>query len=376
MPSPLSSPRHTGRAERAIAGLTAVVVALTLAACGTAAGHTDGADGAGSRLADVEPIDDPLGHVGASTAVLTETALTPIAESPSPDLPVTVTDAQGTEVTVTDVSRILPLDLTGTSSRVVYQLGLGDNIIGRDISSGFDELADVPLVTQNAHQLNGEAILELNPSVIITDTSLGPWDVILQMRDAGIPVVVIDSKRSLENVDDLILEISEAVGLPAEGQQLAEQTEAEIAEVLEQIDEIAPADGEKLRMVFLYVRGQSGVYYMFGTDSGADSLISALGGVDVASEIGWSGMRPVTDEGIIEAQPDLILMMTKGLDSVGGVDGLFEHLPALALTPAGEHRRIVDMSDTEILSFGPTSAGILEALAVAVYAPDGAVGSR
>ena len=51
-----------------------------------------------------------------------------------------------------------------------------------------------------------------------------------------------------------------------------------------QIAAIAPADpAKKLRMMFLYVRGQSGVYYLFGEESGADSLIDALGGIDVAA---------------------------------------------------------------------------------------------
>ncbi len=66
----------------------------------------------------------------------------------------------------------------------------------------------------------------------------------------------------------------------------------------------------------------------------------------------------------------MVLMMTGGLDSVGGVDGLLERLPALAQTPAGEHRRFVDMEDSEILGFGPDSARVLNALAVALYAPD------
>lgn len=118
------------------------------------------------------------------------------------------------------------------------------------------------------------------------------------------------------------------------------------------------------------MRGQSGIYYMFGTGSGTDSLITALGGTDVATEIGWTGMKPMTDEGLIEASPDLVLVMTKGLESTGGVDGLLEAVPALAHTPAGENRRIVDMSDTEILSFGPHTADVLEALAVAIYAPE------
>jgi iron complex transport system substrate-binding protein len=63
-------------------------------------------------------------------------------------------------------------------------------------------------------------------------------------------------------------------------------------------------------------------------------------------------------------------MMTKGLESVDGVDGLTEHIPAIAQTTAGQNRRIVDMSDTEILSFGPSSAAVLDALAVAIYSPD------
>ncbi len=43
--------------------------------------------------------------------------------------------------------------------------------------------------------------------------------------------------------------------------------------------------------------------------------------------------------------------------------------PALALTGAGENRRIVDMADGDILGFGPRSAAVLDALARAIYAP-------
>jgi iron complex transport system substrate-binding protein len=123
-------------------------------------------------------------------------------------------------------------------------------------------------------------------------------------------------------------------------------------------------------MMFFYARGQSGTYYIFGTGSGTDDLISSIGGIDVAAEIGWDGMKPMTDEAFLEASPDLLLMMTKGLASMGGVDGMLETLPAIALTPAGQRRRVVDMADTEIMSFGPATAAVLEALAVAVYAPE------
>jgi iron complex transport system substrate-binding protein len=63
-------------------------------------------------------------------------------------------------------------------------------------------------------------------------------------------------------------------------------------------------------------------------------------------------------------------MMTKGLESVNGPEGLFKRFPALASTPAGQHERIVDMADSEILGYGPLTDQVLNALAVAIYAPD------
>ncbi len=352
----------------------AFAVALT-AACGASVGGSGGDDRdvAAVDLASATILDDPKSYQGESHASLASTKIEPISDSPDQQLPVTVTDSQGTEVTITDTSRILALDIYGTLSQTIFELGLGDQVIGRDISTQFDEAKDLPLVTSNGHDLNAEAILELNPTVILTDTSLGPWDVILQMRDSGIPVVVTDSSRSLDNISSLTNEIAEALGVPAEGKQLAERIEAETAQTMAQIEKIAPkAVQDKLRIIFLYVRGQAGVYYMFGEGSGADGLINAIGGYDVTQEIGWDGMKPVNDEGIISAQPDLILMMTKGLDSVGGVDGLIDRLPAIANTPAGQNRRIVDMSDSQILSYGPRTAEVLNSLAVAIYAPESA----
>ncbi|GAA1704672.1 hemin ABC transporter substrate-binding protein [Microbacterium sediminicola] len=322
-------------------------------------------------LSELATLTDPRSYDGPSTACLASQTVTPVASEAASTLPVTVTDNQGTEVTVTDTSRILALDIYGSLAATVYGLGLGENLVGRDTSTGFAEAADLPLVTQNGHELNAEAILELDPSVIITDTSIGPWDVVLQMREIGIPVVIVTPERSLENSRDIITDVAAALGVPAQGEELADRVEADLAEVESQIAAITPADAtDRVRIMFFYVRGGAGVYYLFGEGTGVDSLITSLGGIDVATEIGWQGMRPMTAEAIVAAEPDLLLMMTKGLESVGGIDGLLESIPAIAQTPAGEHRRIVDMSDYEILSFGPRSADVVEALARAIYAPE------
>lgn len=368
---PSGSVRSARRRRLGALPLAAALV-LALAAC-TGASH--GADAAGAHtpaLAEVTPLADPLAWEGPSTAVASSARIDPVTDGEQ-SLPVTVTDSQGEAVTVTDTSRILAMDIYGSLSRIVFELGFGEAVVGRDVSSGFPEIADRPLITQNGHDLNAEAILDLAPTLIITDTSLGPWDTVLQMRDAGIPVLVVDSKRRIETVGELIRQVADGLGVSERGEALAARTERLVDAKVAEIAAVAAADeGARPRMIFLYVRGQSGVYYLFGEESGTDSLIRALGGIDVAGEMGWTGMRPVTDEALVQADPDVILMMTKGLESVGGVDGLMERLPAVAQTSAGERRRIVDMSDSTVLSFGPSTAEVLDALAVAIYAPEAA----
>lgn len=351
-----------------------LVLVLTLSACGTSS-PTGGAGDTASevrtdRLADVEVTADPKSHVGSTVAVLADRPLDPITEDPQPSLPATVVDVQDTEVTVTDTSRVLALDLNGTLARLVAELGMLDSLVGRDTSTTFPEAADLPLVTRSGHDLSAESILDLQPTLIITDTSLGPWNVLLQMREAGIPVVVVDPERSTDNVADLAEQVGAALGIPEWGEKLGARLATEVDEVRGQIAAIAPSDlTGKLRTIFLYVRGQAGVYQMLGSGTGADSLIESLGLYDISGEIGWTGARPLNDEGLLAAQPDLILTMAKGLESVGGVDGLLERYPALAETPAGRNQRVIAMNDADILGFGPRTADVLEALALAIYAP-------
>ncbi|SHH08655.1 iron complex transport system substrate-binding protein [Jatrophihabitans endophyticus] len=366
--------RARQRAARLVVVATAAVVALAAAGC-------DGAAAPGSSTGDprvterAQPLSaltaapDARALTGPTTATVADADIVPITRTPHPVLPATVTDVQGTRVAVRSAARILALDLYGSLAATVAGLGLGDRLVGRDVSTGFPSARALPVVTTNGHQLNAEAILALHPSVLITDTTLGPWDAVLQVRDAGIPVVVVSAQRTLGTVGTLVGEVAAALGVRAEGRTLTSRLHGEIARTEQQIRRITPRDpARRPRIVFLYARGQSGVYYLFGKGSGADSLITAIGGIDVASENGVRGFTPLNAEALAKAKPDVILMMTKGLESVGGVSGALQ-LPGVAQSPAGLHRRIVDASDYEVLSFGPLTAQVLAALARAVYAP-------
>ncbi|UDY35925.1 heme/hemin ABC transporter substrate-binding protein [Dermatobacter hominis] len=348
------------RRTRRLAGVAAALV-LVAAACGTGGGGTVDGGGSGGGQGEVA--------CAGPRHATSEGWVAPIADDPAPSLPTTVTDFTGEQVTVDDASRILALDTYGTLATTVYALGLGDRLVGRDVSTGVPELADLPVVTHNGHELNAEAILDLDPSVILTDYSIGPLEVQLQLEEAGIPVVILDSTRNRSVIGDQIRRVAEVLGVPEQGEQLASSVAADVAKAEDEVAAIAEGRPD-LRMVFLYMRGNAGVYYWFGEGSGADDLIDALGGVDVAEEVGLEGSKPLNAEGLVKSSPDLYLMMTHGLESVGGVDGLLE-VPGVADTGAGVDGCVVDMSDYEILSFGPQFPSTLRALGAAIYGDDG-----
>ena len=364
--------------HRAAAGVAVLAMLLVVSGCSASTVTPlvePTSEGPRLPLSEILTLDNPRDHIGASTALLDSAAIVPVAHAATQSLPATVVsrDLSGDrEVTVTDTSRILPLDIAGSIAATVFALGFGDDVIGRDVSTTFPEAAELPVVTNSGHAISSEAVLALRPSLVITDGTVGPTDVVLQLREAGITVVYVDAEPGLAAPGELARQVAAALGSPESGELLADRLESELADVIATIESIRPADpADRVRILFLYLRGTSGIYYLFGAESGADELIEAVGGIDVAGEIGWQGLRPMTDEALVAANPDLILVMTGGLESVGGIDALIAEKPAIGLTRAGQNSRFVDMADGEVLSFGPRTPAVLDALARAIYAPQG-----
>ncbi|MGY6497351.1 MAG: heme/hemin ABC transporter substrate-binding protein [Microcella sp.] len=361
-------------AVRALAAVSALLVLAGCTAPGDPGSNAPGAVGERPPLADIALLDDPRTQGGPATARIADAAIEPVLEAPASTLPTTVVsrDLDGDrDIEVQSAERVLALDIAGSIAATTWALGFGDRLIGRDVSTTFPGTDDLPLVTSSGHAVSAESVLSLRPDLIITDGTVGPTDVLVQLRSAGITVVYVDVDPGLAAPAELARDVAAIFGAPEAGELLAERLDAELDAVLTQIAAVAPsAPGERVRILFLYLRGASGIYYLFGEESGADELIEGLGGVDVAGEIGWTGLRPMTDEALIAADPDLILVMSSGLSSVGGVDGLLAEKPAIALTSAGQNRRFVDMADGEVLSFGPRTPLVLDALARAIYGVD------
>jgi iron complex transport system substrate-binding protein len=87
-------------------------------------------------------------------------------------------------------------------------------------------------------------------------------------------------------------------------------------------------------------------------------LLSAIGAVDVGAQKLELPFTAMTSEAIAALNPEVIFVMTKGLASTGGVDGLVT-LPGVAQTDAGKSRRIIAVDDSLLLSFGPRTPNLI-----------------
>ncbi|MBK3391034.1 ABC transporter substrate-binding protein [Streptomyces albidoflavus] len=330
------------------AGALAAGLALALTACGgSAEGGGSGqkpqaAPAAEERTDRIEPLAGP---------------------APEPKLPAKVASADGHTVTVEDTSRVVPL--TGSLNEIVFTLGLGEQVVARDITATFEQAADLPVVTR-AHDVSAESVLSLKPTVVLADTTTGPAEAISQIRDAGIPLVVLDPPKELDDIGPRIEAVAGALGVAEAGKALVERTEQRIGKVRADVPDLPAAD--RPRVAFLYLRGSASVYLLGGRESGAGSLLEAAGALDAGKE---SGLRKdftaITSEALAKAAPDAILVMAKGLKSVDGVDGLVK-IPGVAETPAGMDRRVVSIDDGVLLNYGPRTDQVLADLVDQLYA--------
>lgn len=230
-------------------------------------------------------------------------------------------------------------------------------IVGRDLSSSEKALEDIPVVT-SGHQVIPEKVIALKPDLVIIDASTGPKSAIDQIRSAGIRVEQTPESWNLADISLKVQAVANVIGAPQQGELLNQAISSAITN---------SKLSSKPRIAFLYLRGTSSIYLIGGEGSGADSLISAIGGIDVGAAALPRPFNTLTAESLATLNPDVIIVMTKGLESVGGISGLLK-LPGVAQTEAGKKQAVIDVDDSLLLSFGPRTPSLVQVLAERVSA--------
>lgn len=238
------------------------------------------------------------------------------------------------------------------SAAMLSEMGLGADIVAVDERNAVSSFATLPVVSAG-HSLNIEVLLSVNPTIVLVDDLVGPASAIADLSQRGIDVVSIDTAADLGGIARKYKQLGAALNAEQAAQRAADDFAAKLAEF--------SASAKPWRIAFLYIRGTNAIYLVGGRGSGADALIKTVGSTDVGAQVLSDPFTPLSAEVMARLNPQVLLVMTSGLASVGGLDGLRD-LPGIAQTEAGRVGRVVTVDDRTLLEFGPETLGVLSSM--------------
>lgn len=247
----------------------------------------------------------------------------------------------------------------GVITEILYALDQQDQLVGVDTTSlhpaaAMRDKANVGYV----RALSAEGVLSLKPTDLLAVEGAGPPDTIKLIAEAGVRVERVSEDTSEAGVVARIRTIGAFTGASTKAESLAARVAEEFAVLKRQRDAIATP-----KRVLFILSLQNGRVMVGGAKSSADSIIQLAGAVNAASAV--EGYKPLTDEGLIAAAPDVVLMMNHN-SHAASPEQVFAQ-PALSATPAARTRSLVAMDALYLLGFGPRTADAARDLMKAVY---------
>ncbi|MBJ7221085.1 MULTISPECIES: heme/hemin ABC transporter substrate-binding protein [unclassified Brenneria] len=231
------------------------------------------------------------------------------------------------------------VSIGGDVTEIIYALGAEKDLVARDSTSLHPDAATALPDVGYMRQLNAEGILAMKPSLVIASELAQPSLVLKQVADSGTKVIHVPAKPAVETVPQKISVISQALHKEAEGKKLTEAYQQQIANVAQ----------TPLPVKALFVLSHGGMTAMAaGQNTPADTIIRRVGLTNAMQ--GIERYQPLSQEGVVASAPDLVLISSQGLKSLGGEEQIWK-LPGLALTPAGKARRLLVVDDMAMLGF-------------------------
>lgn len=255
-----------------------------------------------------------------------------------------------------DKSRIVAIG--GSITEIVFALGEQGDLVARDSTSRSPEavlsLPDVGYM----RQLSPEGVLSVNPSGILALHGSGPKEAVDVLKKTSIPFIEVPERYDREGILEKIHIVGEALGADAKADALAQEVDAKLKAAEKQATSIK----ERKRILFV-LSLQGGKILAAGSQTAADGIIKLSGGDNAID--GFSGYKQLSDEALVTARPDVILMMNNAGPAVSD-DELFA-VPSISSTPAGTARKVIRMDGGYLLGFGPRTADAIHDLAVSLY---------
>ncbi|QLF70769.1 ABC transporter substrate-binding protein [Peteryoungia desertarenae] len=253
------------------------------------------------------------------------------------------------------------VSIGGTITEILYALGAEDRIAAVDTTSIYPEAATEKPDIGYVRQISAEGVLSQKPDLILAEEGAGPPDALNILKASGVEIVMIPNPPQIDAIPAKIRAVGEAVGEMTKAEALAAETEAKLKKVTTQTSALP-----KRKKVLFALSLANGRVMAAGANTSAAAMIRLAGGENAVT--GVEGYKPLSDEAVIAAAPDVVLVMSGGANHLTAEQAFA--LPALASSPAGKNNAFITMNGLYLLGLGPRAADAATDLYNSLY-PEG-----
>jgi heme transport system substrate-binding protein len=265
-----------------------------------------------------------------------------ILGSASCDSPTTSTEENKEEtiqIETKEYQRIVTL--SGVVSEIVAELGLGDKIVGTDITSTYPEAIQGLPKLGHITSVQAEGIISLQPDLVIAKKEEIKAELAQQLEAAGVKTLLVEQEYSINGTKKLI----ETIAKELNQLETANQINATIDEDISKLEPLT----SQPTAVFIYARGV-GNMMVGGSNTSVAQLIQLAGGINGTND--FEEYKPLTAESMVAANPDLIILFESGMNSLQGADGI-QQIPSIAVTTAAKKNQFFALEGQYLAGFGP-----------------------
>jgi iron complex transport system substrate-binding protein len=256
-----------------------------------------------------------------------------------------------------DTARLVAIG--GSITEIVYALGAGDRLVARDTTSTYPaEATKLPDIGY-MRQLSPESVLSVDPTAVLAQEGSGPPEAMDVLKKAAVPLIVVPEKYSEDGILEKIRIVGEALGRLDAAEKLARTVREEIDAAEKRLTKI-----KTQKRVLFILSAQGSKLLASGTGTAADGIIRLAGAQNAIED--FEGYKQLSDEAVIGARPDAILMMTGGAPGGLGDEEILSQ-PGIAATPAGASKTLIRMDGLYLLGFGPRTASAVRELSSKLY---------
>lgn len=247
------------------------------------------------------------------------------------------------------------VSLAPSNTEILFAVGAGDQVIGRDEFSDYPDQANtLPSVGGGFGDYNLEAIVDLEPDLVLA-AEINTPEQVKAMEDLGLTVFLLPNPISLEEMYGNLLTVAKLTGHESETEELVEELRDRVSQVEMGIES---AEDQPTAFYELDATDPSAPWTA-GSGTFIDTLITMAGGVNIASDMEGQYLQ-ISVEELLVRDPQVILLG----DSAYGVtaESLSER-PGWNNISALLNGRIYAFDDNLVSRPGPRLVDGLEELA-------------